>query len=134
MLYQCRCEIGGRPQDWKALDKLALQVRCHCKKTHDANFRMLRHLVERGWKRIFGAQHKSGVVAHGMGTGGQMAYYVGFNARDVFRGVAVVGSTLGTANSAVLAVRDLLRRPMPATSRAPVAGSVCSATSAISRS
>lgn len=36
------------------------------------------------------------VVAHGMGNGGQMAYYVGFNARDVIRGVAVVGATLGT--------------------------------------
>lgn len=40
---------------------------------------------------------RSRVVAHGMGNGGQMAYYVGFNARDVFRGVAVVGATLGTA-------------------------------------
>ena len=27
------------------------------------------------------------VVAHGMGNGGQMAFYVGFNARDMFRGV-----------------------------------------------
>jgi S1-C subfamily serine protease/predicted esterase len=40
---------------------------------------------------------KARVVAHGMGNGGQMAYYVGFNARDVFRGVAAVGATLGTA-------------------------------------
>ncbi|MCI0704506.1 MAG: PDZ domain-containing protein [Planctomycetia bacterium] len=37
------------------------------------------------------------VVAHGMANGGQMAFYVGFNARDVFRGVATVGATLGTA-------------------------------------
>ncbi|MBM3981237.1 MAG: PDZ domain-containing protein [Planctomycetes bacterium] len=37
------------------------------------------------------------VVAHGMGNGGQMAFYVGFNARDVFRGVATIGATLGTA-------------------------------------
>ncbi len=37
------------------------------------------------------------VVAHGMGNGGQMAFYVGFNARDVFRGVATLGATLGTA-------------------------------------
>ena len=40
---------------------------------------------------------KTRVVAHGMGNGGQMAYYVGFNARDVFRGVATIGATLGTA-------------------------------------
>jgi S1-C subfamily serine protease/dienelactone hydrolase len=36
------------------------------------------------------------VVAHGMGVGGQMAFYVAFNARDVFRGVATVGAVLGT--------------------------------------
>jgi poly(3-hydroxybutyrate) depolymerase len=36
------------------------------------------------------------VVAHGMGNGGQMAFYVGFNARDVIRGVATVGAVLGT--------------------------------------
>lgn len=36
------------------------------------------------------------VVAHGMGNGGQMAFYVGFHARDVFRGVCTVGATLGT--------------------------------------
>lgn len=35
------------------------------------------------------------VVAHGMANGGEMAYYVGFNARDVFRGVAAVGAALG---------------------------------------
>jgi S1-C subfamily serine protease/predicted esterase len=39
---------------------------------------------------------KARVVAHGLGNGGQMAFYVGFNARDVFRGVATVGATLGT--------------------------------------
>lgn len=37
------------------------------------------------------------VVAHGLANGGQMAYYVGFNARDVFRGVATVGAVLGTS-------------------------------------
>ncbi|MBX9579539.1 MAG: PDZ domain-containing protein [Gemmataceae bacterium] len=37
------------------------------------------------------------VVAHGMGNGGQMAFYLGFQARDLFRGVAAVGSALGTA-------------------------------------
>jgi serine protease Do len=36
------------------------------------------------------------VIAHGMGVGGQMAYFLGFNARDVFRGVAVTGAVLGT--------------------------------------
>lgn len=35
------------------------------------------------------------VVAHGQGNGGQMAFYVGFNARDVFRGVCAVGAALG---------------------------------------
>jgi predicted esterase len=40
---------------------------------------------------------KNRVVAHGMGNGGQMAFYVGFNARDVFRGVATLGAVLGTA-------------------------------------
>lgn len=35
------------------------------------------------------------VVAHGLGRGGQMAYYLGFQARDAFRGVAAVGAPLG---------------------------------------
>ncbi len=39
---------------------------------------------------------RSRVVAHGMGTGGQMAFHLGFHARDVFRGVATVGAVLGT--------------------------------------
>jgi serine protease Do len=38
---------------------------------------------------------KSRVVVHGLGRGGQMAYYLGFQARDVFRGVAAVGAPLG---------------------------------------
>jgi serine protease Do len=37
------------------------------------------------------------VVAHGMGVGGQMAFYLGFNARDLVRGVATTGAVLGTA-------------------------------------
>src|SRR5205807_1914852 len=37
------------------------------------------------------------VIAHGMGVGGQMAFYLGFAARDVIRGVATVGAVL-TAN------------------------------------
>lgn len=40
---------------------------------------------------------KTRVVAHGMGIGGQMSCYVGFTARDTFRGVAAIGSVLGTA-------------------------------------
>jgi S1-C subfamily serine protease/predicted esterase len=40
---------------------------------------------------------KTRVIAHGMGVGGQMACYLGFTARDTFRGVAAVGSVLGTA-------------------------------------
>ncbi len=39
---------------------------------------------------------RSRVVAHGMGVGGQMAFYVGFHARDLVRGVAVSGAVLGT--------------------------------------
>jgi S1-C subfamily serine protease/dienelactone hydrolase len=34
------------------------------------------------------------VIAHGMGLGGEMAYYLGFNARSLFRGVAVTGAGL----------------------------------------
>ncbi|HEV3079462.1 MAG TPA: PDZ domain-containing protein [Gemmataceae bacterium] len=34
------------------------------------------------------------VVAHGMGMGGQMAYYLAFNARNLVRGVAPVGAAL----------------------------------------
>src|SRR5262249_34026511 len=32
------------------------------------------------------------IVAHGMGVGGQMAFYVGFHARDLIRGVATSGA------------------------------------------
>lgn len=39
---------------------------------------------------------KARVVAHGLGRGGQMAYYLGFQARDLFRGVAAVGAPLGS--------------------------------------
>jgi S1-C subfamily serine protease/predicted esterase len=34
------------------------------------------------------------VVAHGMGVGGTMAFHLGFHAREVFRGVATMGSVL----------------------------------------
>lgn len=35
------------------------------------------------------------VIAHGMGIGGQMALYLGFNARGTIRGVATTGAALG---------------------------------------
>ncbi len=49
-------------------------------------------------KEVIG-QHtvdRSRVIAHGMGVGGQMAFYLGFNARDLIRGVATTGASLGT--------------------------------------
>ncbi len=39
---------------------------------------------------------KSRVIVHGMGNGGQMAFYLGFAARDFVRAVAVTGAVLGT--------------------------------------
>jgi serine protease Do len=36
------------------------------------------------------------VVAHGMGVGGQMAFYMGFHARDLVRGVATTGAALSS--------------------------------------
>jgi serine protease Do len=39
---------------------------------------------------------KARIVSHGMGNGGQMAFYVGLHARDTIRGVATVGAVLGT--------------------------------------
>jgi S1-C subfamily serine protease/predicted esterase len=50
---------------------------------------------------------KSRVVAHGIGNGGQMAYYLGFNARDLFRGVAVLGAVLGTTPKENIAKQPL---------------------------
>jgi poly(3-hydroxybutyrate) depolymerase len=37
---------------------------------------------------------KRRVVAHGMGVGGQFAFYLGFHDRDLVRGVAVTGAAL----------------------------------------
>jgi hypothetical protein len=37
---------------------------------------------------------KRRVVAHGMGVGGQMAIYLGFHSRDLFRGVATTGAAV----------------------------------------
>ncbi|HEY2784904.1 MAG TPA: PDZ domain-containing protein [Fimbriiglobus sp.] len=39
---------------------------------------------------------RSRVIAHGMGSGGAMGYYLGFHARDIIRGVAVSGAVPGT--------------------------------------
>jgi S1-C subfamily serine protease/dienelactone hydrolase len=36
------------------------------------------------------------VVAHGMGQGGQMAFYMGFHTRNLIRGVATTGASLGS--------------------------------------
>ena len=36
------------------------------------------------------------VVAHGIGVGGQFAFYLGFNAREWIRGVAVAGAALNS--------------------------------------
>jgi S1-C subfamily serine protease len=36
------------------------------------------------------------VIAHGQGVGGQMAYYLGINKREVIRGVAAVGAVLAS--------------------------------------
>ncbi len=55
-------------------------------------------LVMRDVKTVIGQYtiDRTRVVAHGLGNGGQMAFYVGFNARDTIRGVATVGAVLGT--------------------------------------
>lgn len=46
------------------------------------------------------------VVVHGMGSGGNLAFYLGFKARDLVRGVAVTGSSLsGQAADSVPAQR-----------------------------
>jgi S1-C subfamily serine protease len=37
------------------------------------------------------------VVAHGMGVGGEMAFYLGFQSRDLVRGVTTIGSVLNSA-------------------------------------
>jgi len=39
---------------------------------------------------------KQRVVAHGMGVGGQMAFYLGFNYRELVRGVATTGAVLAS--------------------------------------
>ena len=51
---------------------------------------------------------------HGMGVGGQMAFYLGFNARDMVRGVATSGAVLAAYSSrraARTSGESSLRRP-----------------------
>ncbi len=66
------------------------------------------------------------IVAHGMGIGGQMAFYLGFNKRDLFRGVATTGAALGSnpkeriANQPlafflVVGEKDVLKDPVKTT-------------------
>jgi predicted esterase len=50
---------------------------------------------------------RSRVIAHGMGVGGQMAYYVGFQSRDLIRGVAVSGAVLGSQPKDTVASQPL---------------------------
>jgi S1-C subfamily serine protease/predicted esterase len=47
------------------------------------------------------------VVAHGMGVGGQMAFYLGFTTRDLVRGVATTGAVLGTQPKSIEAGQRL---------------------------
>jgi serine protease Do len=47
------------------------------------------------------------IVAHGSGIGGQMAYYLGFNARDQIRGVATVGAVLASQPKDLIANQRL---------------------------
>ncbi|MFO0807854.1 MAG: PDZ domain-containing protein [Gemmataceae bacterium] len=42
------------------------------------------------------------IVAHGLGVGGQMAFYLGFNARELVRGVAPSGAVLANAPKEVV--------------------------------
>lgn len=54
-------------------------------------------VVVRDVKTVIGQYtiDRTRVIAHGQANGGEMAFYVGFNARDVFRGVCTVGAILG---------------------------------------
>jgi len=47
------------------------------------------------------------VLVHGSGIGGQMAYYVGFNARDLIRGVATSGAVLASQPKDLVAAQRL---------------------------
>ena len=47
------------------------------------------------------------VIVHGAGIGGQMAFYLGFNARDQIRGVAAVSAVLATQPKDLLANQRL---------------------------
>lgn len=63
------------------------------------------------------------VVVHGMGSGGNLAFYLGFRARDLVRGVAVTGAVLsGQAADSVPAQR--LAFYLVAGARDPLAGAI----------
>ena len=47
------------------------------------------------------------VIAHGMGVGGQMAFYLGFHLRDLIRGVATTGAALGNPPKDVVPTQPL---------------------------
>ena len=47
------------------------------------------------------------VLVHGAGIGGQMAYYLGFNAREQIRGVATVGAVLASQPKDLIANQRL---------------------------
>jgi serine protease Do len=47
------------------------------------------------------------IVAHGMGLGGEMAFYLGFNARALIRGVAVTGAGLTSNPKEKVAAQSL---------------------------
>jgi serine protease Do len=47
------------------------------------------------------------IVAHGMGLGGEMAFYLGFNARPLIRGVAVTGAGLTSNPKEKIATQPL---------------------------
>ena len=47
------------------------------------------------------------IVAHGMGRGGELAYYLAFNARDYVRGVAVTGAALTSQAKPLLPAQRL---------------------------
>jgi S1-C subfamily serine protease/predicted esterase len=96
---------AGGPRDG---EKMVAAFRRYCEETH-TNLLGPKAEAAEGWtpsesetvlqdvRRVMGEYtiDKARVTAHGLGRGGQMAYYLGFQARDVFRGVAAVGAPLG---------------------------------------
>src|SRR5262249_5086877 len=50
---------------------------------------------------------KRRVIVHGMGIGGQMAFYLGFHVRDLLRGVATTGAALANQPKPVVPSQPL---------------------------